>query len=259
MPALESAPPATALRVDGKDDDGDGGNGDSPPLEIKPETEEDGAAAMTLTLNGYRRERVAMPTVNEGETETIIIAAHVDISVLTIVVFDEGSDVATLQIKRRHSDEWMDVDCLRAPRGDAREPSSPFASVLVLAGDCLAACTRGAVSAPLHRVVARARNDVIGDCCGGGDHHGNEKHACDGAAQCATDTRCSLAFFVDLPPKTLIPGLRVDDVPIPFAKWRRKRSQLVQKVVAEGARFRTSASGSVHQHKPRGASHNKST
>jgi isopenicillin N synthase-like dioxygenase len=144
-----------------------------------------------LTLLGYqpgaRHKRKEKPP---------LVAAHTDVGVITILLFDNG-DCATLQRADRQNDgSWVDV---KLPRHVGDDPV-----FVVNIGDCLSELCKGIIPSTLHRVVP----------------------------QFASVPRNCLALFVGLDPHVALTF--PDGMTTTFEEWRKHRIARAQRVLKSG-------------------------
>jgi isopenicillin N synthase-like dioxygenase len=103
-----------------------------------------------LTLLGYRA-----GTRHKGKSKGPLVAAHTDVGVITMLLFDGRKTCATLQ--RRHDGGWADVDL------PAKVPEDPIFVVNV--ADCLSDLCQGTLPSTVHRVVANRNSRAPRNCC----------------------------------------------------------------------------------------------
>lgn len=137
-----------------------------------------------LTLLGYKK-----GARHQGKHTNPLIAAHTDVGVITILLFD-GGDSSILQRAQSanpdNSNSWVDV---KLP---AIVPQDPIFVVNI--GDCLSDMSGGMLPSTLHRVMP----------CKGG-----------------TRPRNCLALFMGLKPDEIIS--QSDEESISYEEWRRRR------------------------------------
>jgi isopenicillin N synthase-like dioxygenase len=142
-----------------------------------------------LTLLGYQT-----TSRKKGKQARPLVAAHTDVGVITLLLFDEG-DCATLQRRAADVDSWTDVLLPRSVPGDP--------VFVVNVGDCLSDLTSGTLPSTLHRVMPRP--------------HG------------ATPRNC-LALFVGLDPRETLTLPSTGEV-ISYEEWRKRRIARAQDVL----------------------------
>jgi isopenicillin N synthase-like dioxygenase len=144
-----------------------------------------------LTLLGYQP-----GTRHKRKEKPPLVAAHTDVGVITILLFDSG-DCATLQRADRQNDgSWVDV---KLPRHVGDDPV-----FVVNIGDCLSELCKGMLPSTLHRVVP----------------------------QSASIPRNCLALFVGLDPQESLP--LPDGTSMTFEEWRKHRIARAQSVLKLG-------------------------
>ena len=145
-----------------------------------------------LTLLGYR-----FGTRHKGKHKGPLVAAHTDVGVITLLLFDGGRNTCA-KLQRRDcrddtgEDGWVDVDLpSTVPRDD------PI--LVVNVADCLAELSNGILPSTVHRVVAvreEPQSHVPRNCC---------------------------ALFVGLDPDCELPLGDSDTPIITYEEWRRRR------------------------------------
>ena len=154
----------------------------------------DSADQMTsiLTLLAYRT-----GTRHKGNNKGPLVAAHTDVGLVTVLLFEGKNTCASLQ--RRDDDEgWVDVQLPGAV------PQDPIFVVHV--ADCFSELTRGKLKSTVHRVVARRDSKVPRNCC---------------------------ALFVGLDPAC---PLQIGDKRMSYEAWRKRRIAQSQEVLKAAAR-----------------------
>ncbi len=123
-----------------------------------------------LTLLGYRK-----GARHQGKHTNPLIAAHTDVGVVTVLLFD-GGDCATLQRHQMQSDSnnssyrWVDI---KLPE---KLPEDPIFVVNI--GDCLSDMCDGALPSTLHRVMPNKGGTIPRNCLAlfMGLHHNEQLH-----------------------------------------------------------------------------------
>ena len=150
-----------------------------------------------LTLLGYQ-----VGTRHRGKNKGPLVAAHTDVGVITMLVFDSGGGGGGAEtcasLQRRDGDAWVDVELPRTI------PSDPIFVVNV--ADCLSELTQGKLPSTVHRVVARRGSKVPRNCC---------------------------ALFVGLHPNC---QLQIGDEQMSYEEWRKRRIARSQQVLKSSAR-----------------------
>lgn len=139
-----------------------------------------------LTLLGYR-----YGTRHKGKNKGPLVAAHTDVSLITMLAFDCGS---CSRLERHRSDgSWVAVEL--------PEPYHCQDPIFVInVGDCLSDLSNGALPSTLHRVAAQGTNNKV-------------------------TPRTSCALFVGLDPRQdlIVAGQRLS-----YENWRRQRIERAQ-------------------------------
>jgi isopenicillin N synthase-like dioxygenase len=136
-------------------------------------------ASSMLTLLGYQ-----IGTRHRGKNKGPLVAAHTDVGIITILLFDGKDTCATLQRSDGHGG-WVDVELPR------EVPHDPIFVINI--ADCLSELSHGRVPSTVHRVVANPSSSAPRNCC---------------------------ALFVGLDPNAKIQvGSRV----LTYSQWRRLR------------------------------------
>jgi isopenicillin N synthase-like dioxygenase len=132
-----------------------------------------------LTLLGYQ-----IGTRHKGKNKGPLVAAHTDVGIITILLFDGKDTCATLQRSDGHGG-WMNVELPH------QLPHNPIFVINI--ADCLSELSQGRVPSTVHRVVANRSGSAPRNCC---------------------------ALFVGLDPNAKIQaGSNV----LTYAEWRRLR------------------------------------
>lgn len=163
-----------------------------PDLEaaLAPLMKESLAHSSILTLLGYR-----VGSRHKGRSKGPLVAAHTDVGVITVLVFDDG-DCATLQ-RRTGQGDWEDVVL------PASVPDDPIFVVNV--ADCFSELSGGRLPSTIHRVVARPGK---------------------------TQPRNGCALFVGLDPHEM---LCIQDEAMTYECWRKRRIARAQTVHRESS------------------------
>jgi isopenicillin N synthase-like dioxygenase len=140
-----------------------------------------------LTLLGYRT-----GTRHKGKNKGPLVAAHTDVGVITMLLFDGAKTCATLQ-RSNGMGKWIDVELPHSV------PVDPIFVVNV--ADCFAELSQGLVPSTLHRVVAWRESTVPRNCC---------------------------ALFVGLDPRA---QLTIGNEVISYEEWRKRRIAKAQSVL----------------------------
>ena len=132
-----------------------------------------------LTLLGYR-----VGTRHKGKNKGPLVAAHTDVGVITMLLYDGSNTCATLQ-RSDGQGGWIDIELPR------NVPSDPVFVVNV--ADLLSDLSQKLLPSTIHRVVARSESSIPRNCC---------------------------ALFVGLDSKT---QLTIDNVKTTYKEWRKQR------------------------------------
>jgi len=140
-----------------------------------------------LTLLGYRT-----GTRHKGRNKGPLVAAHTDVGVITMLLFDGAKTCASLQ-RSGGKVGWVDVNLPNTV------PQDPIFVVNV--ADCLSGISRGRLPSTVHRVVARRECTIPRNCC---------------------------ALFVGLDPTT---ELQIGSEQMTYEEWRKQRIAQSQEVL----------------------------
>ncbi len=168
-----------------------------PELEVSlqalaSQEQSDTATTSILTLLGYQK-----GSRHKGKNKGPLVAAHTDVGVITMLLFDGGNDTcATLQRSDGKSG-WIDIELPRTV------PSDPIFVINV--ADCLSDLSGGRLPSTIHRVVAKKESMIPRNCC---------------------------ALFVGLEPYC---ELDIGGERITYEEWRRRRIERSQQVLKAGA------------------------
>lgn len=144
-----------------------------------------------LTLLGYRT-----GTRHKGKNKGPLVAAHTDVGVITILLFDGGNQTCAGLQRSDGNGGWVDVEL---PTRITQDPI-----FVVNVADCLSDLSGGRVSSTVHRVIAKR------------------------GQQSSKVPRNCLALFVGLDPQCL---LSIDGEQISYEEWRRRRIERSQEVL----------------------------
>jgi isopenicillin N synthase-like dioxygenase len=142
-----------------------------------------------LTLLGYRD-----GTRHKGKNKGPLVAAHTDVGVITVLLYDGGNRTCA-SLQRRDGDGWVDVDL------PAVVPDDPVFCVNV--ADCLSDLSGSRLPSTIHRVVANRQSKIPRNCC---------------------------ALFVGLDPACQL-TIQGDTESISYEEWRRRRIARSQQVL----------------------------
>jgi isopenicillin N synthase-like dioxygenase len=148
-------------------------NGDNETESIVPE------ASTMLTLLGYQ-----IGTRHRGKNKGPLVAAHTDVGIITILLFDGKDTCATLQRSDGHGG-WVDVVLPQ------KVPHDPIFVINI--ADCLSDLSHSRMPSTVHRVVTNPSSSAPRNCC---------------------------ALFVGLDPNAKI---QVGSNILTYAEWRRLR------------------------------------
>jgi isopenicillin N synthase-like dioxygenase len=146
-------------------------------------------ATSILTLLGYRP-----GTRHKGKNKGPLVAAHTDVGVITMLLFDRSNSCATLQ-RSDGKGGWVDV---KLPDS---VPNDPIFVVNV--ADCFSELSTGKVPSTLHRVIAQRGSNVPRNCC---------------------------ALFVGLNPDA---QLTIGGEQISYEEWRKRRIARAQNALKQ--------------------------
>jgi isopenicillin N synthase-like dioxygenase len=142
-----------------------------------------------LTLLGY-----SSGTRHKGKNKSPLVAAHTDVGVVTMLLFDGGSRTCAQLQRSDGRDGWVDVEL------PSEVPSDPIFVLNV--ADCLSDLSWKRLPSTLHRVVARPKSTIPRNCC---------------------------ALFVGLDSATHL--LIDNNETISYEEWRRRRIAKAQMVL----------------------------
>lgn len=148
-----------------------------------------GQTSSILTLLGY-----CTGTRHKGKNKGPLVAAHTDVGVITVILFDGGGKTCA-SLERKDSRGWVDVELPHSV------PVDPIFVVNV--ADCLSDLSQGRIPSTLHRVVARRGSAIPRNCC---------------------------ALFVGLDPGA---QLMIDRESISYEEWRKRRIARAQKFLKQ--------------------------
>lgn len=143
------------------------------------DTSDSPAHTSILTLLGYK-----VGTRHKGKNKSPLVAAHTDVGVVTMLLFDSSGCCAQLQ-RSDGMGGWVDVKLPSAV------PDDPVFVVNI--GDCMSELTNGILPSTLHRVVADTKQK---------------------------DARHCLALFVGLDPQA---QFSIKDEAMSYEEWRKRR------------------------------------
>jgi isopenicillin N synthase-like dioxygenase len=146
-----------------------------------------------LTLLGYRN-----GTRHKGKNKGPLVAAHTDVGVITMLLFDGGTQTCAGLQRSDGKGGWVDVEL------PARVPQADPIFVINVA-DCLSDLSGGRLPSTIHRVIAnRKSSNIPRNCC---------------------------ALFVGLDPQS---ELTIGGEQMTYEEWRRRRIERSQKVLKTG-------------------------
>ena len=166
------------------------------------DTSECSAHTSILTLLGYK-----VGTRHKGKNKSPLVAAHTDVGVVTMLLFDSSGCCAQLQ-RSDGVGGWVDV---KLP---SVVPDDPVFVVNI--GDCMSELTNAMLPSTLHRVVADTKQK---------------------------DARHCLALFVGLDPQA---QLTIQDEAMSYEEWRKRRIARALDVLHQNAPSQTKTKVEVH-------------
>jgi len=179
--------------------------------------ESDGLQQTTsiLTLLGYRD-----GTRHKGKNKGPLVAAHTDVGVITVLLFDGGKDTCA-GLQRRDGDadaddRWIDIDL------PVTVPDDPIFCVNV--ADCLSELSGNRLPSTVHRVVARRRRH----------HHQSQRPS----SSTGVPRNCC-ALFVGLDPECPL-YFQGESESLSYEEWRRRRVAQSQQILRH---YTTNAGG----------------
>jgi isopenicillin N synthase-like dioxygenase len=119
---------------------------------LQPLHGDNGQSTSILTLLGYRS-----GTRHKGKNKGPLVAAHTDVGVITMLLFDGGSRTCAKLQRSDGQGGWVDVEL------PSEVPSDPIFVLNV--ADCLSDLSRQRLPSTLHRVVARPESTIRRNCC----------------------------------------------------------------------------------------------
>lgn len=157
------------------------------PLKVIP-SDELGSDQTTsiLTLLGYR-----VGTRHKGKNKGPLVAAHTDVGVITMLLYDGSDTCASLQ-RSDGQGGWIDIELPQ------KVPSDPVFVINV--ADLLSDLSRNLLPSTVHRVVARPASTFPRNCC---------------------------ALFVGLDSRT---PLTIDNINMSYQEWRKQRIARAQMI-----------------------------
>jgi isopenicillin N synthase-like dioxygenase len=161
------------------------------PLMVVPSDElSSDQTTSILTLLGYR-----VGTRHKGKNKGPLVAAHTDVGVITMLLYDGSETCASLQRSDGHGG-WINIELPQ------KVPTDPVFVVNV--ADLLSDLSQKRLPSTIHRVVARPESTIPRNCC---------------------------ALFVGLESQT---QLRIDNVKMSYQEWRKGRIAKAQTVISTG-------------------------
>jgi isopenicillin N synthase-like dioxygenase len=142
-----------------------------------------------LTLLGYR-----VGSRHKGKNKGPLVAAHTDVGVVTMLLYDGFDTCATLQ-RSDGQGGWIDIGLPQAV------PSDPVFVVNV--ADLLSDLSQQLLPSTIHRVIARPESTIPRNCC---------------------------AIFVGLDPRS---QLTIDNIKMTYQEWRKQRIAKAQMITAD--------------------------
>lgn len=160
-----------------------------PLLQPASDSGESDQTTSILTLLGYRD-----GTRHKGKNKGPLVAAHTDVGVITILLYDGGKQTCA-GLQRQDGNGWVDVDL------PAIVPDDPVFCVNV--ADCLSDLSGSRLPSTVHRVVANRHSKIPRNCC---------------------------ALFVGLDPACQV-RMQDETEIISYEEWRRRRIARSQQVL----------------------------
>jgi isopenicillin N synthase-like dioxygenase len=216
-------------------DEAKGNAGDLPGGGADADAEATAATAATttsiLTLLGYSPPRGRRGGKAKKErSEAPLVAAHTDVGVLTMLLFDAGPCAALQRWRRRHrepcagaatspsAEGWVDV---RLPRVVPPDPV-----FVINVADCLSELSGGHLPSTLHRVVAnRTPPSSI-------SNRGSRPGPGGGGSNARAGARTCCALFVGLRPDAPV---RLRGESLSYEQWRKRRIERAAAVLKQAA------------------------